>query len=222
MEQIDYTSPEFWAKAPADATHFGPENDERFPAWYKCVDGEWMCFLVRGRQEWTDALDCEIKAPMIQRPRFAHEHGAQPAEKTTALHAQAQALEDAAARMAQGGDWDGKGLPPVGVECECCYTSPSEYYRVKIIAHDDEKAVFRWIDGPMQFKLGDGDHYTLGAFTNPHPTFRPIRTPEQIAAEEREKAIAAMQRIVSSGDPHYGRKVCEALYDAGCRLPADA
>ena len=46
---------------------------------------------------------------------------------------------------------------------------------------------------------------------------RPIRTPEEIAAEQRKRAIDAMQRIVSRGDPHYGRKVCKSLYDAGYR-----
>lgn len=192
MEHIDYTSPDFWAKAPEGATHFGPENDERFHAWYKQLNGKWMCFLVYGSGKWVEAHDCELKAPMIARPELPP-------------------------------TWNGIGLPPVGVECECCYTSPSEYYRVKIIAHDDEKAVFRWIDGPMQFKLGDGDHYTLGAFTNPHPTFRPILTPEQIAAEERKAAVDEMRAMFKFSDAQKEmlRAVCYSLYDAGYRKTAN-
>lgn len=91
--------------------------------------------------------------------------------------------------------WNGEGLPPVGAVCEFaggtrCQEDPfdpdlMEGMEVTIIAH---------------FKDGDSD---VAAFTfNPrnlsrgnavveqgmHGCFRPIRTPEQIAAEEREKA----------------------------------
>lgn len=47
-------------------------------------------------------------------------------------------------------------------------------------------------------------------------TFKPIRTPEQIAAEEREKAIEEMARIGSMADTP--RIMAAKLYDAGCRM----
>lgn len=118
--------------------------------------------------------------------------------------------------------WDGKGLPPVGVECECCYTSPSEYYRVKIIAHDDDKAVYRWVDGPLALKLGDSDNQPLDAVTDPHPKFRPIRTSEQIAADERDRAVDELCEAIVGyyGAPkmseHY-LGLARALYDADYR-----
>jgi hypothetical protein len=48
--------------------------------------------------------------------------------------------------------------------------------------------------------------------------FRPIRTPEQIAAEEREKAIDAMNKLVGDIEkiPTW-RDALAALYDAGYR-----
>jgi hypothetical protein len=44
--------------------------------------------------------------------------------------------------------------------------------------------------------------------------FRPIRTPEQIATEERENAINAMIDIVMTDNI---RSNCADLYDAGYR-----
>lgn len=53
--------------------------------------------------------------------------------------------------------------------------------------------------------------------------FRPIRTAEQLAAEEREEAIREMNRVARSGTKPYLASTgmgggCEALYDAGYRL----
>ncbi len=118
--------------------------------------------------------------------------------------------------------WDGQGLPPVGTVCEFAggTYSPEDPFdndlregdRVTIIAH---------------FKDGDLD---LAAFTfnpqvrNPdrgaacveqgaYGCFRPIRTPEQIAAEEREKAIKEM----CFAEETLTVKQAKALYDAGYR-----
>ncbi|EPQ3733533.1 TPA: hypothetical protein ACP3Z6_004890 [Pseudomonas aeruginosa] len=120
--------------------------------------------------------------------------------------------------------WDGQGLPPVGTVCEFAggTYSPEDPFdsdlregdRVTIIAH---------------FKDGDLD---LAAFTfnpqvrNPdrgaacveqgaYGCFRPIRTPEQIAAEEREKAVGDMAMSIQ-GVP-YQYPTLYALFDAGYR-----
>lgn len=190
MEQIDYTSPEFWAKAPEGATHWEPQGVTILASWMRLDQDGWW-WWSEGKKRWelyrANLPQHRVDA-MIQRPS----------------------------------PWNGTGLPPVGIECECCYTSPSEYYRVKIIAHDDEKAVFRWIDGPKQFELGDCKNYTLGALTHHHPKFRPIRTHEQIEAEERDKAVDELCETIVG---HYGSPkmsehylgLARALYDAGYR-----
>lgn len=47
--------------------------------------------------------------------------------------------------------------------------------------------------------------------------FRPIRTPKQIAEDERDAAILDMERICRIGD--FGSGGLAALYDAGYRKP---
>lgn len=126
-------------------------------------------------------------------------------------------------------EWIGEGLPPVGTVCEfaggtACPEDPfdrdlKEGMKVAIIAH---------------FKCGD---FTLAAFTfDPENQdrgmlqveqanfgcFRPIRTPEQIAAEEREKSVlAAMESTASLGISDSSKRILiERLYDAGLLVDA--
>lgn len=128
-------------------------------------------------------------------------------------------LEDVAAEhfaLAVPRPWTGTGLPPVGTMCEACWTSPEEYYQVGVLAHDDGKAVCRWLTGPGAGELFESEDGILAAFTDPHPKFRPLRTPEQIAAEERERAISEMLRIYTDGAAGHCGGIA-ALYDAGYR-----
>lgn len=112
--------------------------------------------------------------------------------------------------------WNGEGLPPVGTVCEIVADNPHEIFAhhmgapVRIIAHDidsegDTVAVYAWDDGE-----GCNEYHGLLA-----ECFRPLRTAEQIAADEREAAVAAalsdIERLYSEGGP-------AAVYDAGYRL----
>ncbi|HFL2882351.1 TPA: hypothetical protein ACGWRO_003436 [Pseudomonas aeruginosa] len=108
--------------------------------------------------------------------------------------------------------WDGQGLPPVGIEAEVIWDSTDvAYYRVKILAHDEDRVVFRWCEGESKGQYGSYAVLNFGIL----PTFRPIRTPEQIAAEEREKAVGDMAMSIQ-GVP-YQYPTLYALYDAGYR-----
>ncbi|WP_412481373.1 hypothetical protein [Pseudomonas asiatica] len=109
--------------------------------------------------------------------------------------------------------WDGEGLPPVGSVCE---------------AYDAERDL--WWPGQVLMH-GNSDH----AFVSGTPecwgtllwasTFRPTRTPEQVAAEERKTAIDQMaadaQLDFSAGELLTAREYVEcaiaALHDAGYR-----
>ncbi|MFE4157113.1 hypothetical protein [Pseudomonas aeruginosa] len=111
--------------------------------------------------------------------------------------------------------WDGKCLPPVGTVCER-RTLPGgdgRYEQVRIIAHTRK--------GFPVWENTDGVFAGISKF--PHlvggrPEFRPIRTPEQIAAEEREKAINQMISDAGYVDPKIGTFVAMGnLYDAGYR-----
>lgn len=112
--------------------------------------------------------------------------------------------------------WDGSGLPPVGVECE--FESYQGGYLAwkpcRVIAHDGNAAV-------INYKNNYSAH---GA-----ESFRPIKTPEQLAAEQRERAIAEMAKVLPScrypqctysGDgsvlpSNYARDILETLHDHG-------
>ena len=113
--------------------------------------------------------------------------------------------------------WDGEGLPPVGTICEHRKLIPGkEWTQVEIVAHrafnggDYTCAVFVFLEGSSWSSAGDH--------------FRPIRTPEQIAAEERSKACDAMFGIMTSPPVRKGNRsdMAEALYDAGYRKQKDS
>ncbi|MDN5518947.1 hypothetical protein [Pseudomonas sp.] len=107
--------------------------------------------------------------------------------------------------------WDGEGLPPVGSVCE---------------AYDAERDL--WWPGQVLMH-GNSDH----AFVSGTPEcwgtllwasiFRPVRTPEQIKAEEREKAIVEMAETMHAATGFgVNRADCEALYDAGYRKQVES
>ncbi|HEJ9941619.1 hypothetical protein GHV48_25965 [Pseudomonas aeruginosa] len=96
--------------------------------------------------------------------------------------------------------WDGQGLPPVGITCESWRSGVRRI--VKILGHGDEYIFVREDDGrEILLSIGDGRE------------FRPLRTPEQIAAEEREKAIEEM----CFAEETLTVKQAKALYEAGYR-----
>lgn len=99
--------------------------------------------------------------------------------------------------------WTGEGLPPVGTVCEMRRTDyvDVDWQRIEFLCAGSKKAFFRDREGHEWSRpLGD-------------LKFRPIRTPEQIAAEERRAAIKEMIGHIG------GSRRCEAevLYDAGYR-----
>lgn len=93
--------------------------------------------------------------------------------------------------------WAGEGLPPVGTRCE--YFDGGEWMSCEVVAHRNNAAVV----------LSD----CYEADFVPRRELRPIRTPEQIAAEER---YAEIQRICTDGESN-GIPYFKALDDAGYR-----
>jgi hypothetical protein len=184
-----------WSKAPEGATHFGPAVEGKWLAcWHKNIGGQWLGWLADGDTRWGVAGNTEERVKQfISRPY----------------------------------PWNGEGLPPVGTVCEFAGGTPcpedpfdkdlKEGMKVKIIAH-----------------FGCGD-FTLAAFTfdpeNPDRgmvqveqgnfgCFRPNRTPEQIAAEERDKASVELAGILAGHDQHIAVRDIELakyLYDIGYR-----
>ena len=97
--------------------------------------------------------------------------------------------------------WNGQGLPPVGIAVEWL-SWPHGWVGGRVVGHDGKVTVVSHNDG----------------YTGCHPyQVRPMPTPEQIAAEEREQAINEMRAIIDSAGPTVHAKLA-ALYDAGWRL----
>jgi hypothetical protein len=120
--------------------------------------------------------------------------------------------------------WTGEGLPPVGTVCQLKNVESGSEWRevaengskVTIIAH------YMNAGTPLAaFTVGViGESFTVDSATESF--FEPIRTPEQIAAEERGRSVEQMVadlRLLIVGGKEFS--VCEALYDAGYRKQAE-
>ncbi|HFQ7428301.1 TPA: hypothetical protein ACHSVW_005954 [Pseudomonas aeruginosa] len=181
-----------WSKAPEGATHYQPESRGFHAAWFRLQGG-------KAREMWVvipgGALEQIIDPTVFD-----------------------ESMQNLIARPAEPATWDGQGLPPVGIEAEIIWDSTDvAYYRAKILAHDEDRVVFRWCEGESKGQYGSYAVLNFGIL----PTFRPPRTPEQIAAEEREKAIDAMLDLDPPHESGFGmtsrRQFCEILFDAGYR-----
>ena len=112
-------------------------------------------------------------------------------------------------------EWDGEGLPPAGTACDIRQTTlPNEWASATVLFVGDRRVFYRTADGdemsrPINFLL-----------------FRKIRTPEQIAADEREHGIRnactdiskALSELHEAEEPT-AVAIIEAMIDAGYRKP---
>lgn len=94
--------------------------------------------------------------------------------------------------------WTGKGFPPVGIDCEYLDVDTKQWMPGEILATRNNA----WIIY--------GYNYDVGLFTL--ESIRPIRTAEQILAEEREKAIEDLIHVTC-----INRGEAALIYDAGYR-----
>jgi hypothetical protein len=102
--------------------------------------------------------------------------------------------------------WDGEGLPPAGTVCEVkgCMSHYLKWNKVTVFAVRGKTVLFDMEDG----RWGQTESHE----------FRKIRTPEQIAAEEREAALTDIALLMGK-DPERPRirEMAAILYDAGYR-----
>ena len=96
---------------------------------------------------------------------------------------------------------NGEGLPPVGASVEW-FSPVYGWLGGRVVGHDGAVAVISHNDGYTGCHLHE---------------VRPIRTPEQIAAEAREAELNRMVATVQMLDKGWARKVCAGLYDHGYR-----
>ncbi|MEH5098728.1 hypothetical protein PO486_12640 [Atlantibacter hermannii] len=87
--------------------------------------------------------------------------------------------------------WNGEGLPPVGFECEALFDSgSSEWYRAKIIGHDEGRVVGRWVEGPKAYEILE--------YSSPHGAFRPILSESERKRDEALKYLSHSLRANGS------------------------
>ncbi|WP_330534707.1 hypothetical protein K9U73_018595 [Pseudomonas aeruginosa] len=172
-----------WNTAPEGATHWEPTGPDFYEGWMKKEGTDWFYWSESGHKWINGILTCDVSA-----------------DREATFEARPQEA------------WDGQGLPPVGIEAEVIWDGADiAYFRAKILAHDEDRVVFRWCEGESKGQYGSYAVLNFGIL----PTFRPLRTPEQSAAEEREKAVGDMAMSIQ-GVP-YQYPTLYALFDAGYR-----
>lgn len=97
--------------------------------------------------------------------------------------------------------WSGEGLPPVGVDIEVLHELYG-WIGARVVGQDGEAAIVRTNDG------------YAGAFQH---QMRPIRTPEQIAADERERFAQELVAVMGKGDGPNALYQARRMYDLGYR-----
>lgn len=112
--------------------------------------------------------------------------------------------------------WSGEGLPPVGTVCEVSgcnhdFTKQFNGAKVEVILNDGDLAVFRVL-GVLD-DLNTQYHALIAC------KFRPVRTPSQIAADERESAVKEMLEAAGYEKGTAWHRMALAIYDAGYRKP---
>ncbi|MDP5648189.1 hypothetical protein P3794_27390 [Pseudomonas aeruginosa] len=181
-----------WSKAPSSATHYLPEQKDLGweACWYK-KDGDKWLVMNCARLEKRDHMEWVVDDSEV--------------DKFVPL---------LVPRSAFSSEWSGQGLPPVGTACivyphntQWGFNSTAGHERKVLAYHGD----FVW--------LGT-ENEALETTRTDKVDFEPIHSPEQIAAEEREKAISEMLDIyIYNGAyrPMTSKQFCEILFDAGYR-----
>ena len=161
---------------------------------------------------WQSSCDNEIYFDADVRPFYtslnAEDSGARGAVIT---QAQWQAAVDAL-NAPKVVEWDEVGLPPIGM-ASCEYLGAHKYDEWTVVN------IFAHYGNTVFVDFGDGWRAEKDS-----SRFRPIKTAEQLAEEEKKKVIDDMQRIYeesmldySSRLGHASRPAIKALYEAGYR-----
>lgn len=170
------------ARAPEGATHYYPEDKDYSEHWIM-KDGDKFFFMPSDRHDqWTPC-------------RF--EHGEENMIKLT---------------KETKSEWNGEGLPPVGIECEH-KPGPTDdgWFTVKILAHT--------VVGEFYVAVFQDD--TVVSYSSAS-MFRPIRTPEQIKTQYVEsmtdKLVHAVMRETNLPRSGISHEVIHALVNVSTVL----
>ncbi|MDI2345940.1 hypothetical protein [Pseudomonas aeruginosa] len=178
-----------WSTAPEGATHWEPRSYDFAEGWMR-KDWDGWSYWSEGREVWVrGVLTCDVSA-----------------EREATFEARPQE------------PWNGQGLPPVGTVCRL--SGPT---RTLVPLHPEwagcEVKIYAHFESDRGIKMAayvSDDHMIGGCGVE--DLFVRMPTPEQIAAEQREKAINQMISDAGYVDPKIGTFVAmRNLYDAGYR-----
>lgn len=183
-----------WSKAPADAEAGCCETSQTYAAWFR-TDGngqiEQICPKA-GVTKWTS---------MGGRFDYPIGHELRPA------------------------NWHGAGLPPVGTVCEFAGFNPEETLPTDPAVGDKVTVIAHYLSGCVEvaaFTFNCAANFgSLHVAQGAHGCFRPVRTAEQIAADERKAQILEMIDVFGLDTSIWGldtvREICGHLWEAGYR-----
>ncbi|WP_312800493.1 hypothetical protein [Pseudomonas sp.] len=181
-----------WSKAPEAATHY--LSTDKNPWRMVHEDGSRFAYL---KGEWVPVVNHVPFDEYIPRPPY---NGGQ-VDACTSFPMGEVTIDYV---VPTGPTWNGKGLPPVGAVCEAQVKNGGQWRKYTIRAVSDEYLIV-WsnadaLETPIRHVYWE---------------FRPIRTPEQIAAEERERAVMEIYERANKQGGSVLSMLMEA-YDAGC------
>ena len=115
-------------------------------------------------------------------------------------------------------EWSGEGLPPVGTVCKVSahHIHKSAWTEVQVLSH----AKHEKDDALLVCEIEcDGSKSAMHGVIYRSPAFRPIRTPSQIAADEREAFARNLVTEMGKDPEAFPGSVNQALkiYDLGYR-----
>lgn len=216
-----------WSKAPEGATHRDAGGN-----WLKKDQEHWMAWCSSSQGYWFTVGLHNLQVPLIERKEQCRPPKINITKKMAILEAalrscvsvmdqdlnglaviqpelsQAkQALEDIYLADDEFEPWNGEGLPPVGTVCE--YERGRQWVKVEVFAvkpncNGSSSALFTYEDGSWN---------ACANLSN----FRPIRTPEQIAAEERKAAVNELRSDMEDEGVFIDQRMAEIIHDAGYR-----
>lgn len=152
-----------WSKAPEDATHAGTKVSNDVACWYRDNGA--------GQFDYWYATKGEL-----------HRDGWKPLKQAPAHWPLCQRPAPV---------WNGEGKPPVGTLCEVWSEATHKEWahhvgkQALIVCHDGTRAVYR-----VESEQGFQYHGLGGGADGKSWPFRPLRTTEQIAEEERQREIS--------------------------------
>ena len=183
-----------------------------FPESYRYIlfDGANGCYADLGPITKPLTIDCSECDDELAFPVYREQWQA----AVDALRAEANPAESMALHHQEVGritrQWNGEGLPPAETVVELrTVSAKTDWAKAKIKFASRNVVVWDWDGEPAISGLCTAYAHAI--------EMRPIRTPEQIAAEERERVIDTMVKSCPYPGSGCTRIDCAALYDAGYR-----